>query len=140
VAGKVALVHAVDSIELGRELGRRALAAGARQPVLVAVNVAGEAQKTGVAPQEAAELVAALTAVDGLEVDGLMTMPPPVDDPEEVRPHFRALRELRDRLATAATPLPHLSMGMTADFAVAIAEGATLVRIGTAIFGPRSAR
>lgn len=138
VAGKVALVHAVDSIELGVELGRRALALGAVQPVLAAINVGGEAQKSGVDPAGAAALIAGLRAAPGLRVDGLMTMPPPADDPEQLRPMFTALRDLRDRLATAASPLPHLSMGMSADFAVAIACGATLVRIGTAIFGARA--
>ena len=140
VAGKVALIHAVDSIELGVELGRRALALGTVQPVLAAINVGGEAQKSGIDPAGAPALVAGLRAVPGLRLDGLMTMPPPADDPEDVRPAFLALRALRDRLASAASPLPHLSMGMSADFAVAIACGATLVRIGTAIFGERAVR
>ena len=139
VAGKVALIHAVDSLELGAELGRRALALGTVQPVLAAINVGGEAQKSGIDPTGAPALIAGLRAVPGLRLDGLMTMPPPADDPEDVRPTFLALRALRDRLATAASPLPHLSMGMSADFAVAIACGATLVRIGTAIFGERPA-
>lgn len=136
LAGQVALIHAVDSLALGVELARR-LPAGATQAVLVAVNVAGEATKSGVTPAEAPALIAALAEQPGLRVDGLMTMPPPTDDPEDARPHFAALRELRDRLATASRPLPHLSMGMSHDFAVAIACGATLVRIGTAIFGAR---
>ena len=139
IAGKVALVHAVDSLDLAAELGKRALGAGVVQPILAAVNVGGEAQKTGVAPADAPAFVDAVRAIAGVRLDGLMTMPPPADDPEEVRPAFTALRELRDRLATAASPLPHLSMGMSHDFAVAIACGATLVRIGTAIFGERPA-
>ncbi len=138
IAGKVALIHAVDSRELGVELGKR-VPAGAVQPILVAVNVADEATKSGVAVADAPALVAALAAIPGLRVDGLMTMPPPTDDPEAARPHFTALRALRDRLATPAVPLPHLSMGMSHDFSVAIACGATLVRIGTAIFGERPA-
>src|SRR5439155_599491 len=101
------------------------------------VNIGGEASKGGVAPGDAPALVAAVRQLAGVRLDGLMTMPPPADDPEQVRPAFRALRALRDQLATAASPLPHLSMGMSDDFEVAIAEGATLVRIGTAIFGPR---
>jgi pyridoxal phosphate enzyme (YggS family) len=138
VAGQVALVHAVDSLDLAVELGKRARAAGVEvQPILAAVNVGGEAQKTGVSAADAPALIAALRAVDGVRLDGLMTMPPPADDAEALRPAFRALRVLRDQLATGASPLPHLSMGMSDDFAVAIAEGATLVRIGTAIFGPR---
>jgi len=137
VAGKVALIHAVDSVELAVELGKRAAALGVVQPILAAINVGGEAQKTGVAPADAAGLVAALRAVNGVRLDGLMTMPPPADDAETVRPAFRALRALRDGLATPASPLAVLSMGMSDDFEVAIAEGATMVRIGTAIFGPR---
>ncbi len=139
VAGKVALIHAVDSIELGAELGKRALALGALQPVLAAINLGGEDQKTGVDVGDAPALIAGLHAIPGLRVDGLMTLPPPADDPETLRPLFTELRLLRSRLATPARPLPHLSMGMSADFAVAIACGATLVRIGTAIFGDRPA-
>lgn len=132
VAGKVALVHAVDSLELGVELGKRAAAIGAVQPVLIAVNLGGEATKGGVGAGEVDAIVGGLATVAGVRVDGLMTMPPPVDDAEQVRPHFRELRELRDRLG-----LRLLSMGMTGDFEVAIEEGATHVRIGTAIFGSR---
>ncbi|MBP6632489.1 MAG: YggS family pyridoxal phosphate-dependent enzyme [Kofleriaceae bacterium] len=138
VAGQVALIHAVASAELGAELGRRALALGQVQPVLIAVNLGGEASKTGVAPAELPALLAALRACQGVRVDGLMTMPPPADDPEASRPHFRALRLLREGCAQAET-LPVLSMGMSDDFEVAIAEGATHVRIGTAIFGARPA-
>ena len=136
IAGKVALVHAVDSVELGAELGKRAAAIGLVQPVLVAVNLGGEATKSGVEPADAPGLVAALRGVAGIRVDGLMTMPPPADDPEASRPHFQALRALRDRIGGE---LPVLSMGMSGDFEVAIAEGATHVRIGTAIFGERPA-
>jgi len=139
VAGKVALIHAVDSVDLATELDRRAGVAGVLQPVLVAVNIAGEDTKGGVTPDAAAALVAAMATLPHLRCEGLMTMPPPSDDPEEVRPCFRALRALRDRLATADRPLPVLSMGMSGDFEVAIAEGATHVRIGTAIFGERAA-
>lgn len=131
IAGKVALVHAVDSLALALELGKRATAL---QPVLLAVNVAGESTKSGVALADAPAAAAAIAAVANLRLDGFMTMPPPDADP---RPHFAALRELRDRLRTPSLPLPHLSMGMSADFEIAIAEGATLVRIGTAIFGAR---
>jgi PLP dependent protein len=137
VAGHVALVHAVDSLGLAVELGKRAKAAGAIQPILAAINVGGESQKTGVSPDAAAAFIDSLRNVDGISLDGLMTMPPPSDDPETVRPAFRALRQLRDTLATPSSPLSHLSMGMSDDFRVAIAEGATLVRIGTAIFGAR---
>ena len=136
VAGKVALVHAVDSAELAAELGRRA--GGAVQPLLLAVNVAGEATKGGVAPAAAPAVAAAIAALPGVRLDGLMTMPPPSDDPEASRPSFLALRALRDQLQQElGAPLPALSMGMSGDYEVAIACGATHVRIGTAIFGAR---
>jgi pyridoxal phosphate enzyme (YggS family) len=136
VAGKVALIHAVDSVELAAEIARRA---GGVQPILLAVNLGGETSKGGVPPDAAASVAHALAAVAGTSLAGLMTMPPPADDPEAGRPHFLALRALRDRLADElGRPLPVLSMGMSHDFEVAIACGATHVRIGTAIFGSRS--
>lgn len=138
VVGRAALIHAVDSIELAREIARRA-AAGAVQPILVAVSAAGEAQKTGVDAGALPELLAALGELPAVECRGLMTMPPLPERAEDSRPYFRALRELRDRLATDARPLPVLSMGTTADLEVAVEEGATLVRIGTALFGARPA-
>jgi len=134
VVGRAALIHAVDSIELAREIDRRAAERGLRQAVLLAVGVAGEAQKTGVAPDGAAALLEAARALPALEVRGLMTMPPWPDAPEDSRPHFRALRALRDALGAG---LAELSMGTTGDLEVAVEEGATLVRVGTAIFGPR---
>jgi PLP dependent protein len=130
VVGRAALIHAVDSLELAVEIGKRA---GERtQDVLVAVNTGGEESKSGVAPAATPDLVAAIAAVPGVAVHGLMTMPPFPEDPEESRPHFRALRALRDRLG-----LHHLSMGTSGDYRVAIEEGATLLRVGTAIFGAR---
>ena len=137
VAGKVALIHAVDSADLAAEIARRA--GGAVQPILLAVNLGGEASKGGVAPDAAPAIARAVAAIAGTSLDGLMTMPPPADDPEAGRPHFLALRALRDRLADElGRPLPVLSMGMSHDFEVAIACGATHVRIGTAIFGTRT--
>jgi pyridoxal phosphate enzyme (YggS family) len=136
VAGRVALVHAVESVELAEELARRA--GGAVQPILLAVNLGGEATKGGITADAAPALASALAAVAGTSLDGLMTMPPPSDDPEASRPYFDGLRALRDRLADQlGRPLPVLSMGMSHDFEVAIACGATHVRIGTAIFGTR---
>ena len=136
VAGRVALVHAVDSVELAEELARRA--GGVVQPILLAVNLGGEATKGGVTADTAPAIAAALAAVTGTSLVGLMTMPPPSDDPEASRPHFDGLRALRDRLTgELGHPLPVLSMGMSHDFEVAIACGATHVRIGTAIFGSR---
>jgi pyridoxal phosphate enzyme (YggS family) len=130
LAGRVALVHTVDREELGREVARRWERAGARARVLVEVNLGGEASKGGCPPGAVEPLVAALSALPALEVAGLTCIPPPEDDP---RPHFRALRALRDRLG-----LRELSMGMSGDYPVAIEEGATLVRVGTAIFGERT--
>jgi len=136
VAGQVALVHAVDSRELAEELGKRA--GSVVQPVLLAINAAGEATKGGIDSSGASDLARQIAAVSGVRLDGLMTMPPPGDDPEANRPYFEALRGLRDRLRdTLGLPLPVLSMGMSGDFEVAIACGATHVRIGTAIFGAR---
>jgi pyridoxal phosphate enzyme (YggS family) len=136
VAGRVALVHAVDTVDLAEELARRA--AGAVQPILLTVNLAGESTKGGVTADAASAVARVLAGVPGTSLDGLMTMPPPADDPEASRPQFVALRTLRDRLADElGRPLPVLSMGMSHDFEVAIACGATHVRIGTAIFGRR---
>jgi PLP dependent protein len=139
--GQVELIHAVDSLELARELGKRSAAAGAErvaQQFLLAVNLGGEATKSGVSEAGAAELAAELAAIPNASWLGLMTMPPPADDPEASRPVFAALAALRDRLQDQlGRPLPWLSMGMSDDFEVAIACGATHVRIGTAIFGGR---
>jgi PLP dependent protein len=136
VAGQVALIHAVDTLELAQELGKRSTVA---QPVLLSVNVAGETTKGGVAPAEVVERARAIAAVANVSLEGLMTMPPPSEDPEASRPTFEGLVGLRDQLRDAlGRPLPILSMGMSGDFEVAIACGATHVRIGTAIFGQRS--
>jgi len=136
VAGRVALVHAVDSVELAEELAKRA--GGVVQPILLAVNLGAEATKGGITADAAPALAKALVAVTGASLDGLMTMPPPSDDPEASRLYFEGLRALRDRLADQlGRPLPVLSMGMSHDFEVAITCGATHVRIGTAIFGSR---
>ncbi len=135
VAGQVALVHAVDRAELAVELGARS---AILQPVLVAVNLAGEVSKHGVTEQAAPELARVVARVPNIRLEGFMTMPPPTDDPEESRPIFNRLRALRDRVAEElGRPLPVLSMGMSGDYEVAIACGATHVRIGTAIFGTR---
>ena len=139
VVGHFSLVHSLDSLDLAETLQRRADMAAARVPVLVEVNVAGEESKYGFAPSDLPAAVGALQALDRLAVRGLMTMAPIVGDPEAARPVFRDLRDLRDRLRAAypALALDELSMGMTDDFEVAIEEGATLVRVGRAIFGER---
>jgi pyridoxal phosphate enzyme (YggS family) len=126
------LIHSVDRLELARELHRRAEAAGKVVNVLVQVNLAGEATKGGFAPEELKAALEAMAPLSGLAVRGLMTIPPPVEHAEASRGWFRRLRELRDEAV-----LEHLSMGMSVDFEVAVEEGATIVRIGTAIFGPR---
>ena len=135
VAGKVACVHAVDSVELAEELGRR----GAGQSILLPVNLGAEASKGGVTAEAAPVIGRALAGVTGVSFDGLMTMPPPSTAAEASRPFFEDLRALRDRLQDElGRPLPILSMGMSDDFELAIACGATHVRIGTAIFGRRA--
>jgi pyridoxal phosphate enzyme (YggS family) len=132
------LIHAVDRIKLARELNAAAARLGKIQDVLIQVKQGGEDTKSGVAPDKALELVQEVARLPHLRLLGLMTMPPWFADPEEVRPFFRALRELRERLRDlSGLPLMELSMGMSDDFAVAVEEGATLVRVGTAIFGRR---
>jgi pyridoxal phosphate enzyme (YggS family) len=128
-------IHSVDRVELARELARRAGQAGRPVEALLEVNVGEEQQKGGVRPSEVKTLLDAVRGLDGIHVRGLMTIPPVASDPEESRGWFRRLRELRDD-----NGLEHLSMGMSADFEVAIEEGATMVRVGTAIFGPRQGR
>jgi hypothetical protein len=130
-----ATVETVDSPRLASELDKRACSLALRVPVLLQVNVAREAQKSGCDPDVLEALIRHVRALPSLELRGLMTIPPHDDDPERMRPHFAALRALRDRhLGAEAT----LSMGMSADLEVAIEEGATHVRVGTAIFGERS--
>jgi pyridoxal phosphate enzyme (YggS family) len=136
VAGKVALIHAVDTVELAEEIGKRA--GGAAQPILLAINLAGERSKGGVTGEDAPTIARQLAAVAGCSLDGLMTMPPPADDAAASQPYFEDLRALRDRLQDQlGRRLPVLSMGMSHDFEIAIACGATHVRVGTAIFGAR---
>jgi len=136
VAGQVALVHAVDSVELAKELAKRRPDPSTPQPILLAL--AGEDSKAGFTDATVSEAARAIVAIDGVRLDGLMTMPPPSDDPEASRAPFEQLRQLRDRLQDElGHPLPVLSMGMSDDFEVAIQCGATHVRIGTAIFGQR---
>ena len=131
-------VHGVDGLELAQALSARAVAAGRRMPALVEVNVSGEGTKHGVEPGDVERLLAALRELPGLAVDGLMTLARPVERAEDARGDFARLRELRDRCGRASgLALPELSMGMSGDFEVAIEEGATMVRIGSALFGPR---
>ncbi len=143
VAGKVALIHSIEADDGLTEIERRvaALQPPAPQACLIQVNLAGEAQKHGAAPATLAALLASFARLVHLRCTGLMVMPPLRDDPEESRPLFAALRCLRDQQAAISRPnvqLAELSMGMSHDLEVAVAEGATLVRVGTAVFGARA--
>ncbi|HEX7878851.1 MAG TPA: YggS family pyridoxal phosphate-dependent enzyme, partial [Candidatus Eisenbacteria bacterium] len=134
------LIHSIDSTSLAQAVARRAGMIGKRQRVLLQVNCSGEAQKSGCEPDDAADVARAIAGHTELALEGLMTIGPLDDDPGSARPAFRQLRELRDRIsAQLGLPLPHLSMGMTGDLEVAIAEGATIVRVGSALFGQRPA-
>jgi len=138
VVGVFDLIHSVDSVKLAVEINKRASQRGMNQKILLEINVGGEAGKHGIAPGEASGLLAEINALDHIEVHGLMTVPPFRENLEDVRPFFRKLRELRDELEQKeGYGLPVLSMGMTHDFEIAIEEGATIVRVGTAIFGAR---
>ena len=133
------LIETVDSLRLAQEIDKRATQVGKRMPVLLQVNVGDEDSKFGVAPSELGALWDQVAALAHLEVQGLMAIPPLAPEPEQSRPYFRRLREMAEELEASA-PGPrvrHLSMGMTQDFEVAIEEGATIVRVGTGIFGPR---
>lgn len=134
-------VHSVDDAAVAEALSRHATAAGRTLPVLVEVNVGGEASKFGVAPDGLAALLEQVAALPGLALDGLMTVGPPVETAGAARPVFARLRGLRDEAERRlGRRLPELSMGMSGDFEVAVEEGATMVRVGTAIFGARPSR
>lgn len=132
-------VHSIDSVSLAQKLDARAAAIGKTIPILLQVNVSGEESKYGFAPQDLFAAAEQIIQLKNLDAQGLMTIAPMVEDAEQARPHFRALRELRDELCRQfpARAWHHLSMGMTDDFEAAIVEGATIVRIGRAIFGER---
>jgi len=132
------MIHSVDSLHVAQEISKRAEQAGKTMPILLEVNLAGEASKFGYRPEKLEAELNQINALPRLEIHGLMTVPPWTSNAENVRPVFRQTRELKSKLEqTLGAPLPHLSMGMTGDFEVAIEEGATFVRIGTALFGPR---
>ncbi len=144
VVGRATLVHAVDSLKLGQELSAKvqqltgdAPPDGPPMGVLVEVNVGGEDSKAGVPPDQALDLCHQLTELPGLQLRGLMTIPPQVDDDARTRAFFASLRQLAEQGRAQGLPLTELSMGMSGDLEQAIAEGATIVRVGTAIFGPR---
>jgi hypothetical protein len=134
------LIHSVDSLKLAKAIDKEARKNDKVQAVLVQVNISHEETKSGIEASEAIDLLSQIGKLANIRVSGLMTMPPFFDAPERARPFFRELARLRDRIAAANIPgvqMNELSMGMTGDFEVAIEEGATLVRIGTAIFGAR---
>ncbi len=134
------MIESVDSLALAQEINKRAEAAAKTMPVLLEVNVAGEASKFGYQPERMLAELNELNALPRLEIHGLMAIPPFSPVPERTRPYFRRLRELKEQAeAVLGAPLPHLSMGMSGDFEVAIEEGATIVRVGTALFGERRA-
>jgi pyridoxal phosphate enzyme (YggS family) len=132
------MIESVDSLALAQEINKRADQAAKTMSVLLEVNVAGEASKFGYKPERLLADLKELNQLPRLEIQGLMAVPPWSPRAENSRPHFRRLRELRTRAeATLGAPLPHLSMGMSSDFEVALEEGATIIRLGTALFGER---
>ena len=132
------MIQSVDSLHLAQEINQRAEQAARTMPILLEVNAAGEASKFGYSPERLLSEFSQINALPRLEIHGLMSVPPWTPDPEKVRPLFRQLRALKDQCEQLlGAPLPHLSMGMTGDFEAAIEEGATMVRIGTALFGER---
>lgn len=138
IPGNFHLIHTVDSLKLAQALHKKAKEHDIRQSILIQVHLAAEEQKAGLPKEELPGLVEEVLKLSHLDLQGLMCMPPFFEDGEKTRPYFRDLRQCRDQIAKRfALKLPHLSMGMTADFIQAIEEGATLLRIGTRIFGPR---
>ncbi len=134
------MIHSVDRLGLAQELDKRAKGSEMTMNILIEVNTGGEETKSGVSQDKAIDLVRAVSRLENLSLQGLMTMPPWFDDPEDARPYFVALRELRDRIVDEGIEgieMGELSMGMTDDYGVAVEEGATIVRIGRAIFGER---
>jgi len=137
VVGAARLIHSVDRYALAEAIDKRARSLGIVQDVLVEVNVSGEASKQSVEPARAESLVTEIASLPGVAVRGLMTMPPLTPDPQDSRPYFKELSVLRDTIEAQVREVKELSMGMTRDFEIAIEEGATIVRIGEAIFGAR---
>jgi len=131
------LIHSLDSLKLAQVLDRHGQELAKPLRCLIEVNLGGEESKSGMTEDGVRPLLEAAAGLHHLRIEGLMALPPFLPDPEQIRPYFRRLRTLRDKLHDEGVPLAELSMGMTHDFEVAIEEGATMVRIGTAIFGPR---
>jgi len=132
------MIQGVDSLAIAQEISKRAVQAGKTMPILIEVNVAGEASKFGYAPEKLLAELNELNSLPKIEIHGLMAIPPFAPVAEKARPYFKKLRELKVECENIlGAPLPHLSMGMSGDFEVAIEEGATIVRVGTALFGER---
>ena len=140
IIGLFDLIHSVDSLELAHEIDRRAGEAGLVQEILLEVNVGGESTKAGFCPDDVVQLVATMAPLSHLRIKGLMAIPPPTEEAESARPYFIQIRELAKAIASKNIPgvmMEELSMGMSNDYTVAVEEGATLVRVGSAIFGAR---
>lgn len=141
IIGKVSLIHSVDSLHLAEEINKRAESSGIMQDILIQVNAAGEVQKSGICPQETEQLIRDISgSCCNINIKGLMFIAPAADDPEDVRVYFKEVKTLFDRLSVLSldrVTMEILSMGMSGDYEVAIEEGSTMVRIGTAIFGQR---
>jgi len=143
VIGVFELIHSVDSLRLAQEISRWAERFGICQPILVQVNLSGEENKSGLAPREVKSVIQEMAVLPGIAIQGLMTIPPLSSDPEASRGYFRCLRDLAFEVSQrefSSVAMGELSMGMSGDFEVAVEEGATWIRIGTAIFGPRRER
>jgi pyridoxal phosphate enzyme (YggS family) len=138
IIGKVELIHSLDSLSVAREINKRAGTMDIKVPVLIEVDTGGEESKGGIAPTQLHGFLNELRALSSIEICGLMTMPPYFNNVEMARPYFSRLREIRDDLLPNFPRLKELSMGMSGDFEVAIEEGATIIRVGSAIFGERN--
>lgn len=141
IVGKVALIHSVDSLKLAEAIDKEAGKKGVKQDVLIEINIGEEATKTGIGLEAAMNLVKEASKLENIHICGLMCIPPVVDEPENSRPYFRQIAMLKEEIEKLNLPgvdMRELSMGMTGDFEVAIEEGATFVRVGTAIFGARN--
>ena len=138
LVGKVEMIHSLDSLSVAKEINKRAESLETTVPVLIEVDTGGEESKGGVTPTGLKDFLNELKELPSIEVQGLMTMPPYFDNIEMARPYFIKLRELRDELAQSFPNLNELSMGMSGDFEIAIEEGATIIRVGSAIFGERN--
>ncbi len=137
IVGKASLIHSLDSLSVAQEINKRAESLGIKVSVLIEVDTGGEESKGGVISSNLEDFLNELSKLPAIDVQGLMTMPPYFDDKELARPYFLRLREIRDTFITTFPGLKELSMGMSGDFEIAIEEGATIIRVGTAIFGER---